>query len=128
VEVLNCGHVPPLLIANGQPKVLKHGNLPVGLMPIAEYESHKVELNPGDRLILVTDGVTEAEDCSGEMYGEERLQQAAVVTDGPCFDHIFASIRQFCGDVPLNDDCTLLELVYRGKSKNNTDSGMSLKT
>ncbi|HUR37278.1 MAG TPA: SpoIIE family protein phosphatase [Terriglobales bacterium] len=128
VEVLNCGHVPPLMIANGQPRTLTHGNLPVGLMPIAEYESHKVELNPGDRLILVTDGVTEAEDSTGEMFGEERLQEAATVVDGPCFDHIFASIRTFCGDVPLNDDCTLLELVYRGKSKNATDSNANLKT
>ena len=128
VEILNCGHVPPLMVANGKPTQLKHGNLPVGLLPIAEYESHKVELNPGDRIILVTDGVTEAEDVNGEMFGEDRLQDAAIVSDGPCFDHIFASIRQFCGDVPLNDDCTLLELVYRGKSKNNTDSGVNLKT
>ncbi len=128
VEVLNCGHVPPLMISNGQPVQLKHGNLPVGLLEIAEYESHKVSLNPGDRIILVTDGVTEAEDATGEMFGEDRLQEAAIVADGPCFDHIFASIRQFCGDVPLNDDCTLLELVYRGKSKNNTDSGSDIKT
>lgn len=126
MEVLNCGHVPPLIIANGQPKPMKEGNLPVGLLPIAEYSSVHVELNPGDRVILVTDGVTEAEDAAGEMYGEDRLQEAAIANDGPCFDHIFASIRQFCGDVPLNDDCTLLELVFRGKSKNNTDSGVNL--
>ena len=68
VEMLNCGHVPPLMISNGQPNQLKHGNLPVGLLAVAEYESHKVVLNPGDRIILVTDGVTEAEDATGEFY------------------------------------------------------------
>jgi serine phosphatase RsbU (regulator of sigma subunit) len=126
LEVVNCGHVPPLMIASGAPQPMKHGNLPVGLMEEACYTSMKMKLAPGDRVVLVTDGVTEAEDDTGEFFGEDRLEKAAMAMDGPCFDHIFASIRQFCGNVPLNDDCTLVELIYQGKSKNQTDSSIKL--
>jgi sigma-B regulation protein RsbU (phosphoserine phosphatase) len=80
------------------------------------------KLEPGDRVVIVTDGVTEAENDKGEMFGDERLELSAIAAEGPCFDHIFASVRTFCGNTQLSDDCTLLELSYRGRSKNQTDS------
>jgi sigma-B regulation protein RsbU (phosphoserine phosphatase) len=114
VEYVNCGHEPPVLVRGGKAQRLESGNMPVGLITEATYQTSQFKLEPGDRLILMTDGITEAADCTGEFFGIERVQQAATVTDGPCFEHIFTSVRNFCGDVPLNDDCTLLELHYRG--------------
>jgi serine phosphatase RsbU (regulator of sigma subunit) len=128
VQYVNCGHVPPVLVKNGKAERMTDASMPLGLLEYASYESASCKLEMGDRIILVTDGVTEAEDIHEEFFGDKRLEEAAVAVDGACFDHIFAAIRQFCGNVPLNDDCTLLELIYRGKSKNSTDSTSTLTT
>ena len=124
VEYVNCGHVPPLAVQGGKAVRMQSGSLPVGLISDATYQCGTMKLSAGDRIVLVTDGVTEAEDPEGEFFGDERLELAAVAVEGPCFDHIFSAIRKFCGDRPLNDDCTLLELVYRGKPKHTTDPSL----
>ena len=65
---------------------------------------------PGDRIILVTDGVTEAENARGDMFESERLE--AVAGTSSSMDDILAAVADFCGGTPLNDDCTVVELVY----------------
>jgi serine phosphatase RsbU (regulator of sigma subunit) len=62
--------------------------------------------------VLLSDGVTEAEAGDGEFFGDTRLEQAANC-DAP-FENIFAAVRSYCGDTPLSDDCTILELHYKG--------------
>ena len=74
VEIMNCGHVPPIIISGDSTKVLEDGNLPVGLIPVAKFSSSKYQMRPGDRLVVVTDGVTEAEDAEGEFFGTDRLE------------------------------------------------------
>jgi phosphoserine phosphatase RsbU/P len=111
LEYVNCGHIPPLLILNHEVVRPTHGNLPVGLLADAAFESDHYRLRAGDRLILVTDGVTEAENAAGEFFDNERLEAAAKV--GSIHD-IFAAVSQFCGDTPLGDDCTVLEMVFSG--------------
>src|SRR5579872_4526975 len=112
LEYVNCGHVRPLLVMNKNVSRPEHANLPVGLLSIATYESTKVQLSPGDRVVLVTDGVTEAENDKGDFFDNERLE--AVASQDPCFDAIFTSVSTFCNGVPLNDDCTVVELAYTG--------------
>jgi len=112
LEYVNCGHVPPLLVSGDQVMRPQHGNLPVGLMADAQYESDHVHLKPGDRFILVTDGVTEAENAHGEFYDNERLEAVAAKT--PTLEDIFASVSAFCAGNPLGDDCTVVELLYTG--------------
>jgi hypothetical protein len=68
----NAGHLPPFL--NGQELALP-GALPLGLSPIAAYEETTVRLAPNDRLTLYTDGLVEARNASGELYGFTRLTQ-----------------------------------------------------
>src|SRR5947207_13862395 len=111
LEYVNCGHIPPLLVCGGEVIRPSHGNLPVGLLPDATYESDRYSLHAGDRLVLVTDGVTEAENAEGEFFDNERLEIAA--KHGSMKD-IFAAVSQFCGATPLNDDCTVLEMIYSG--------------
>ena len=77
LEYVNCGHVPPLLVCGGEVIRPTHGNMPVGLLPDATYESDRCNLHTGDRLILVTDGVTEAENAEGEFFDNERLEAVA---------------------------------------------------
>src|SRR2546428_6624761 len=101
LEFVNCGHIPPLLVCGGEVIRPSHGNLPVGLLPDAVYESDRYSLHSGDRLVLVTDGVTEAENAEGEFFDNERLELAA--KKGTKED-IFAAVSEFCGSTPLNDD------------------------
>ncbi len=112
LEYVNCGHVPPLLVSGGQVSRPEHGNLPVGLLADATYESDRVHMKPGDRFILVTDGVTEAENALGDFYDNERLE--AVAAKSPTLEDIFASVSAFCAGAPLGDDCTVVELLYTG--------------
>ena len=112
-EYLNCGHIPPLVArAGGEVTRLRESNLPVGLMRNAEYRHTGFRLNCGDRLILVTDGVTEAESPEGDFFGEERLE--AFVSLGMSLDQIFTSVCLFRDGRPLSDDCTLVGLDYVG--------------
>ena len=112
LEYVNCGHVPPLLVCNKEVIRPPHGNLPVGLLGDATYESDHVSLHAGDRLILVTDGVTEAENARGDFFEDSRLE--AVAAKGATLENIFEAVANFCGGTPLSDDCTVVELVYSG--------------
>jgi serine phosphatase RsbU (regulator of sigma subunit) len=112
LEYVNCGHVPPVWICNQEVLRPSHGNLPVGLLADATYESDRCQMKPGDRLIMVTDGVTEAENARGDMFDSDRLE--LVAGKSLSMDDILAAVADFCGGTPLNDDCTVVELVYSG--------------
>jgi phosphoserine phosphatase RsbU/P len=112
LEYVNCGHVPPLLVSGTNVERPEYGNLPVGLLSDATYESDRRVLKPGDRFIMVTDGVTEAENARGDFFDNERLEAVAAKT--PRLEDIFAAVSEFCGGTPLGDDCTVVELLYTG--------------
>lgn len=112
LEFVNCGHVPPLFVCGGEVIRPAHGNLPVGLLADASYESDRYSLHSGDRLVLVTDGVTEAENAEGEFFDNERLEVAA--RKGTMND-IFSAVSEFCAGTPLSDDCTVVEMTYSGE-------------
>ena len=119
LEYINCGHVPPVLVVGHSCHQLEGGNLPVGLLPEAVYESGSVQLTPGSRLVAVTDGVTEAENPQDDMFGCERLE--ALFPESQSLDEIFNSVTQFCDGRPFNDDCTVLQLRYKTLDKDDGD-------
>ncbi len=110
LEYVNCGHVPPLLVCNGEVIRPPHGNVPVGLLPDATFESSTCQMKSGDRFILVTDGVTEAENAMGDFFEDFRLEAAA--SKSPTLEGIFSAVTEFCAGNPLSDDCTVVELCY----------------
>ena len=110
LEYINCGHVPPLLVCGNEVMRPPHGNVPVGLLADATFESATCQMKSGDRLILVTDGVTEAENLQGEFFEDFRLEAAALKY--PNLEGIFSAVSEFCAGNPLNDDCTVVELCY----------------
>jgi serine phosphatase RsbU (regulator of sigma subunit) len=110
LEYVNCGHVQPLLVCAGEVMRPPHGNLPVGLLKDATFESARCQMKSGDRFILVTDGVTEAENAMGDFFEDFRLEAAAAKS--PTLDGIFAAVTEFCSGNPLSDDCTVVELCY----------------
>jgi phosphoserine phosphatase RsbU/P len=111
LEYVNCGHVPPLIVSGAKVERPGAGNLPVGLLPDAEYKSARLQLKAGDRLILVTDGVTEAENARGEFFEDSRLEIAAAKGT---MEDIFTAVSDFCSGTALSDDCTVVELVFTG--------------
>ena len=84
--------------------------LPLGVMD-RPYESMTVELEPGDVVVLYTDGVTEARNPGGDQYGLDRLR--AVVAAGPkeveaLGSAVLADVRRFAAARPQNDDLTIV--------------------
>ena len=110
VEYMNCGHVKPLVATGDKVVQLHESNLVVGLLPNVTYESATYQLQDGERLLLVTDGVTEAENEAGDFYGDDALEAVAMQSSA---DQILDEIRAFIGNAPSTDDCTIVELRYR---------------
>ena len=101
--------MPPLLVCNNE--VIRPPRQPAGRPDGDALTSDHVSLR-GDRLILVTDGVTEAENARGDFFEDSRLE--AVAAKSATLEDIFAAVANFCGGTPLSDDCTVVELVYSG--------------
>src|SRR5215471_10402344 len=76
LEFINAGHPSPYLIRNGKAEApFTEGSYPVGLVPEAEYTAACLKLEPGDTLVLYTDGVTEAMDPDDQLFGMPRLKK-----------------------------------------------------
>src|SRR5262249_39194629 len=73
LEDVNCGHVSTILVRSSGVDRMEDANVPVGLMVDASYGSTHVRMQPGDRVVLFSDGITEAQNAKGEFYGDERL-------------------------------------------------------
>ena len=107
VEYLNCGHVPPVLVNNASAHRLEGSNLVVGLIATAAYRAEACTLAPGDRIVISTDGITEAENSRGEQFGDSAFHLHGV-------DSVFEQVSRFQGGVEHSDDWTIFELLYRG--------------
>lgn len=133
VELCNAGHNLPLIMnREGQVKRLPlFAAIPLGIQEFHGYKVEKVQLSPGDRLVLYTDGITEALNSRGEFYNETLL--TAVLTEHHRADvptlvkQVVASIHQFADGVEQADDITLLILGYQ-KSSDNGDAAAERKT
>ena len=68
----NAGHLPPYL--NGK-ELPMEGALPLGMMESADFSVMQFQLAPGDRLLLMSDGVAEAQDAKGQLFGFERIEE-----------------------------------------------------
>ena len=115
----NGGHNPPYVRrADGSIEVLSGaGGLVLGAMPGVEYQNHTVQLRFGDRLVLYTDGVTEAFNHVDEAYGEKRLiAEVQAHGDGSAealVERICRSVTTFSGTAPQSDDITLTVLSWQ---------------
>ena len=119
----NGGHNPPLIVhADGSSTLLSPpGGLVLGMMPDIAYQTDSLTLSSGDVCVLYTDGVTEAENDSGEQFGVERLQE--IFAGSPPKDAreaneaIFQAVRAFAADAPQFDDITCLTLYRNGANR-----------
>jgi len=108
----NAGHNPPVLMhADGSHSRLEQGGAALGLFENWNFESGSANLKSGDRLVLYTDGLTEATNAQGEEYGETRLLELIRENRGGSGSELHAKITQDVNDFSggtLNDDATLI--------------------
>jgi serine phosphatase RsbU (regulator of sigma subunit) len=107
VEFVNGGHVPPFLVLeDGTSQAITDGDVPVGLIPGAQFHSIRLTVPPGARLVMLSDGITETEDANGEQFGTTGLPREIAASDP--MHAVFAAMHQFSNGAPPHDDCTLL--------------------
>jgi phosphoserine phosphatase RsbU/P len=115
----NAGHCAPLLVRkSGEVEKLDATSMPVGLVAGITFGVEHRGLEPGDRIVLYTDGVTEAENPAGEFFGRTRLREAVQDAAGASCKQMHAaiqrSIEQFTAGAEQADDLTLVVMEYRG--------------
>ena len=116
---VNAGHNPPFLLRNNDGgsarcERLKAGGAVIGLLPHTTYEEESLTLNPGDLLVLYTDGFSEAMTNDDEEWGEERMLSAVEAVRskaaGEVISGLFEAADRFTQGAPQQDDMTLLAL------------------
>jgi len=125
LEFINAGHPSPFLIRNGvAEEAFTEGSFPVGLVPEAEYTAVCLKLEPGDTLVLFSDGVTEAMDPNDELYGVPRLKQVLTgLAECPLEEIqkcVLESVENFARGAHQADDLTLLVVRYRAAAASAT--------
>ena len=107
VSVINCGHVLPLVVrAGGVIERHQGGNLPVGLIASASCQATSLQLYPGDRIVLLSDGITEAENPEGCQFEDFAL--ATALQSANPLQTVFAALESFSSGAPPQDDQTIL--------------------
>lgn len=107
----DAGHAPPLLVRGGAARELESLNMVLGVDPDAEFRQSVLELESDDRLLLYTDGLTDARDFDGRLFGKQRvidalLKQAA--SADAVASNLLWDLRRFVGLAPRSDDVTVV--------------------
>ncbi|MFB3852775.1 MAG: SpoIIE family protein phosphatase [Vicinamibacterales bacterium] len=114
----NAGHNPPFLLRSGKVERLEKGGLILGLFEHATYEEETLVLEPGDLVVLFSDGVSEAFDPRGDEFGEDRILKALEASrreDPPAIlERLTAAVRRFSAGAAQSDDLTVLIVRYLG--------------
>jgi phosphoserine phosphatase RsbU/P len=121
----NAGHNPPVLVSAKGISRLETGGLVLGLFEHATFEEETVHLSPGDFIVIYSDGVTEAQNASGEEFSDDRLI-ACLERNRSCSPEamlkaVVDEVRAFCGNEPQNDDVTVVAVRYEGVSAASAD-------
>ncbi len=107
----SCGHHCPLIVrSNGRIEELPLSNLPLALKARAQFATGQIAMEAGDRLLLFTDGFSDASNAAGDRFGEGRLQKVVAESVGlsasEIIDNIVHSVNQFAGGASQFDDLT----------------------
>jgi sigma-B regulation protein RsbU (phosphoserine phosphatase) len=132
LEFINAGHPSPFLIRHGvAEEAFTEGSYPVGLVPEAEYTAVCLKLEPGDTLVLFSDGVTEAVDPDEQMFGTARLKKLLTGQMECPLEHIqkcvLEGVENFARGAHQADDVTLLIVRYRAAAAT-TDTEVPIST
>jgi sigma-B regulation protein RsbU (phosphoserine phosphatase) len=120
--VSNAGMIAPVLIGGRGVRFIDVGGFPIGSFTGAVYREQAVTLDPGDALLFITDGVVEAHNANGELFGFERLE--ALLGDLPpdtdvrgLVNLIVDQVQLFMGGTEQHDDITLVAVQPASSSQ-----------
>ena len=123
LSYVHAGHTLPVFVGREISFVKQKVNMVLGGLKKARYIRQEITLFPGESLFLYTDGVTEAHNTTGEMYGEDRLislirekRDENTSCKTGC-EMVYDSVVEFTGVAPQYDDITMMWLTYRGKNE-----------
>jgi len=113
-QFCNGGHLYPILVSGGSVRMLEHGGAVLGVFPDWTYEDSTIKLRAGDRLLLFTDGITEAADQDAQEFEEARIAEFAKANSTlsaiELNNRLLAEVTAFCG-AQFRDDATLLVIA-----------------
>ncbi len=110
IQYINGGHVSPVIVrSNGTVETLPESDLPVGLIESAAFNSQSLTLSPGDRLVLMSDGISEGENIQGVQFQQAELARS--LTPESTLAGLFAALDRFCAGTPQMDDQTVLTIT-----------------
>lgn len=118
LRYVNAGHCAPLVVSpEGVIRTLETTGTPLGLIPGGSFPAAETVLAPGDKIVIYSDGVSEARGPEAEFYGTDRLlrvvKEHAAAACQAMHDAILDDLRAFTQDTPQADDITLVVLEYR---------------
>jgi sigma-B regulation protein RsbU (phosphoserine phosphatase) len=113
---VNAGQVRPMLLRSGDDRIerLDEGGFPLGLLDASEYEQGEVLLQPGDAVLCVSDGISEATNAKGEMWGEPEIVKIVRTCRGlstqKMIDLVVEATDRFTGEAKQADDMTVVAI------------------
>ena len=115
---INAGQCAPIVISpDGRYEYLEATAMPVGILEDAEFTVEERHLAPGDRIVIYTDGVTEAPNLRGEFFGRKQLRELVVAhaadSCAVLHDSILRAVKVFTDSAMQTDDVTLVVVEYR---------------
>ena len=119
LEFSNAGHNFPIVYRRGGERIaLERGGTVIGILEGAAFDEGVLDLLPGDRVLLYTDGISEAQNAAGEMFGEDRIHACiealpAHLSAREVVEALLASVKTFLDGVEPGDDMTVMVLRVR---------------
>lgn len=118
LHYVNAGHVPALVLRDGEVAELKSTGPPIGFFETPEMQLQSFSFAKGDRLLLYTDGFPEATNAKGEMFGMARLkrllQHSVDCDDQELLGRLFDALHEFGTCDPPADDCSAIVIDFTG--------------
>lgn len=116
IKLISGGHCPVLIArANGSVEQVKAHGVPLGVVPVSTYQdATQIQMGSGERIVIYTDGITEAKNLQGNMFGTERLIQAVIRhsrLEGEAFvEALYHDAMAFSNNAALQDDLTIISI------------------
>jgi len=114
ITLVNAGHMPPIKLSREGFHDMPRGSMAMGMIPRATFEEQQVELEPGDMLVVYSDGLTDAMNAAGEFYGDDRLRSLmpglSALSAADAGARLLSSVNTFINNARPYDDISLVIL------------------
>lgn len=121
VEICNAGHCPPLLLQDGAVSQIDPTGLPVGMFCEERYTTSRVTIGKGSRLLLYTDGLSEARDAQSIEYGDARMRSTLVESHqlpaAALVGKLLEDVQTHVSGLPITDDLTVMAIEMVGHDR-----------